>query len=134
LILEDHRILVADDDPANLDLVTSFLEANGFHVAAVQDGNRAVELGRSGDFELVILDVHMPLYTGVEVLRLLRKRYVLYPIKIIALTGDVTPEVRSALIGSGVDVVLTKPVDLHRLLWQVRELIGERAGTEQALP
>ena len=134
MTVEAGRILVADDDPANLDLLTTFLQANGFQVGAAQDGNRAVEMGRSGEYELVILDVHMPLYSGVEVLRLLRKRYVLYPIKIIALTGDLTAEVHAALLASGVDAVLTKPVELHHLLRQVRELVGMQTSPHQALP
>ena len=91
------RILVADDDPASAELLVEFLQSQGFEVATAADGNRALEMGTSGEFELVILDVHMPLYDGLEVLELLRRRYVLHPIKVIALT-DVTNH-RDHIIG-----------------------------------
>src|SRR5881409_4383943 len=82
------RILVADDDPASAELLVAFLESQGFEVAIAPDGNLALEMGTSGEYELVILDVHMPLYDGVEILQMLRMRHVLHPIKVIALTAD----------------------------------------------
>lgn len=119
-----RRILVADDDPASAELLTYFLEGNGFEVSTAPDGNRALEMGTSGDYELVILDVHMPMYDGVELLQFLRKRHVLHPIKVIALTGDLTDEVREALAGGGVDSFMTKPVDLGLLGEEVSRLMA----------
>jgi CheY-like chemotaxis protein len=116
------RVLVADDDPASAELVLTFLQANGYQVSAATDGNRALELGASGDYKLVILDVHMPLYDGVEVVELLRKRHVLHPIKIIGLTGDTSEDVRLALVRGGVDSFLTKPVNLALLREEVKRL------------
>jgi DNA-binding response OmpR family regulator len=78
----------------------------------------------TGDYGLAILDVHMPTYDGVEVLQMLRRRHVLHPVKIIALTGDSTAVTRDALEEGGVDVVMTKPVDLKTLLAHVKEFIG----------
>jgi CheY-like chemotaxis protein len=116
------RILVADDDPASAELLMYFLETNGFSVVTVPDGNQALEMGTSGDFQLVILDVHMPMYDGVEVLEMLRKRHVLHPIKVIALTGDSSESVRAALESGHIDAFLTKPVDLDLLRDEVRRL------------
>jgi CheY-like chemotaxis protein len=118
------RILVADDDTANAELLTYFLESYGFEVSTASDGNRALEMGTSGDFKLVILDVHMPMYDGVEVLQFLRKRHVLHPIKVIALTGDLSDEVRRALEGGGIDSFFTKPVDLAQLREEVNRLMA----------
>jgi CheY-like chemotaxis protein len=117
------RILVADDDPASADLLKYFLESLGFDVETAPDGNRALEMGASGDFRLVILDIHMPMYDGVEVLQFLRKRYVLHPIKAIALTGDVSDQVRGELAAGGIDSFLTKPVDLQLLRDEVNRLM-----------
>lgn len=116
------RILVADDDPASVDLLSYFLESHGFQVSSAADGNRALELGTTGDYDLVILDVNMPTYDGVELLQFLRKRYVLHPIKVIALTGDLSEDVRQALAGSGIDSYMTKPVDLGLLQSEVERL------------
>ena len=117
------RILVADDDPATLDLLTYFRGSKGFEVVTADDGTRAVEVGSSGDFELAIVDIHMPMYDGVEVVDLLKRRHVLHPLKVIALTGDLSSTVRSALAGR-IDAYLTKPVDLHELEAEVLRLSG----------
>ena len=116
------RILVADDDPASAELLTYFLESKGFSVMTAPDGNQALEMGATGEFGLVILDVHMPMYDGVEVLEMLRKRHVLHPIKVIALTGDSSESVRHALEGGRIDAFLTKPVDLDLLGQEVERL------------
>src|SRR5437879_12115494 len=100
------RILVADDDPMNTELLSYFLKERGYDVSTAPDGNQALEMGTSGDFRLVILDVHMPMYDGVEVLQLLRKRHQLHPIKVVALTGDLPDELRQELESGGVDRLL----------------------------
>ena len=117
------RILVADDDPASADLLADFLESKGFSVGVAPDGNQAVEMGSTGDFELVILDVHLPVYDGVEVLDLLRRRHVLHPIKVIAVTGDRSEHVRDALEDGEIDAYMTKPVDLGLLAAEVERLV-----------
>ena len=104
--------------------MTSFLSANGYEVADAFDGNRALELGESGDFDLAILDVHMPTYDGVEVVQMLRKRHVLHPLKVIALTADESQETHDALEEAGIDGYLVKPVDLPALLGMVRRLLA----------
>jgi len=116
------RVLVADDDEASAELLKQFLEARGFEVVTAADGNQAVELGSEGDFALVVLDVHMPIYDGVEVLDLLRRRHVLHPVKVIALTADLSEEVRVALESGRIDAYLTKPVELADLAAQVDRL------------
>ncbi len=88
------------------------------------DGNRAVELGMTGEFQLAIIDVHLPTYDGIEVLQMLRRRHVLHPMKVIALTGDATNLTRDKLEEGGIDGYMVKPVDLHKLLAEVRSLTG----------
>jgi CheY-like chemotaxis protein len=116
------RILVADDDPASAELLTYFLESKGFTVVTAPDGNQAVEMGSSGHFDLVILDVHMPMYDGLEVLELLRRRHVLHPVKVIALTGDLSDRVRHSLESAHIDAYMTKPVDLALLGAEVERI------------
>jgi len=118
------RILVADDDPASAELLKYFLESHGFAVETAPDGNRALDMGTSGDFQLVILDMHMPMYDGVEVLEFLRKRHVLHPIKVIAVTGDLSEDLRAELQAGGIDSFLTKPVDLQLLRAEVDRLMA----------
>jgi len=108
----------------NTELLSYFLKEHGYDVSTAPDGNQALEMGTSGDFRLVILDVHMPMYDGVEVLQLLRKRHQLHPIKVVALTGDLSDELRQELESGGVDGFLTKPVDLDLLHSEVDRLMA----------
>jgi len=105
------KILVAEDDPADLDLFQEFLESKGYEVTAASDGNRALHLGASGQFDLVILDIHMPLYDGVEVLHMLRKRFLRRPIRVIAVTADVNSKLHDQMDLESVDSCVTKLVD-----------------------
>jgi CheY-like chemotaxis protein len=118
------RVLVAEDDPASLDLLQVFLESRGYRVVVAPDGNRALELGCSGQFDLIILDLHMPMYGGVEVLHMLRKRYLFRPIKVIALTGDALPDVRGEVEREGIESFLVKPVSLALLHDEVERVLS----------
>jgi CheY-like chemotaxis protein len=122
------RVLVADDDLASLELVQVYLESQGYQVASASDGNRALELSESGDFDLLILDIHMPVYEGVEVLQMLRKRFIHHPIKIIALTADTGSELRDELVREGIDGYLTKPVSLADLGQEITRLLRSSPG------
>jgi CheY-like chemotaxis protein len=118
------RILVADDDPNSLELVQVYLESKGYEVSGASDGNRAVELSESGEFDLLILDVHMPLFDGVEVLQMLRKRFIQHPIKIIALTADAGSGLLDELVREGIDGYLTKPVSLAELGEEITRVLA----------
>lgn len=115
---------MADDDPASSELLTYFLRSNGYEVETAGDGNRAVDMGTNGAFQLIILDFHMPVYDGDEVLGMVRKRHLLHPVKVIALTADESNDVRGALEAGHVDSFLTKPVDLRMLRQEIERLLA----------
>ncbi|TMB46855.1 MAG: response regulator [Chloroflexi bacterium] len=119
------RILVAEDNEDNAEILREYLQALGYSVAFAPDGNRAIDMGASGDYDLIILDVHMPLYDGTEVLRMLRARHRLRPVKVIALTADPLPQTRQELERAGLDGFLAKPVDLNELQAEIVRVLGE---------
>src|SRR5882762_1049092 len=82
------RILIADDNPLSIELLRDHLESLGYAVDGASDGNLALSLACRSDYELLILDVNMPVYDGVQVLQMLRKRLLLHPIKVIVVTAD----------------------------------------------
>jgi CheY-like chemotaxis protein len=128
------RILVAEDDPASQELVQAYLESKGYEVGLAPDGDRAVDMGASGEFDLVILDIHMPLYGGLDVLQMLRKRFLGKPIKIIALTADTGMALRDEMKRGGVDGYLTKPVSLKELGSEVARLLALNTTKDAATP
>jgi PAS domain S-box-containing protein len=124
------RILVADDNPAVLETVQTYLESKGFEVGTALDGNRALELADAGTFDVLILDVHMPVYSGVEVLKMLRKRLLRHPIKIIALTADSHWALRDEMQSNGVDSYLMKPLVMAHLATEISKLL-KASGTPE---
>jgi CheY-like chemotaxis protein len=130
---DNRRILVVDDDPANCELVAYFLKSLGYNVAIAADGGRALNMDLGDEIELVILDVHMSGYDGPEVLAMIRRRQEARPVKVLALTGDVSSEAREEMDRGGADGFLTKPVDLDALRDEVVRLMPGLAQREGQL-
>jgi len=124
-VIANSRILVVDDDPSSCELVAYSLKPLGYRVAIAADGNRALNMGMDGDIGLVILDVHMPMFDGIEILAMLRERHKMRPVKVLALTGDGSAEVRASMESKGIDGFLTKPVNLKSLREEVTRLMAD---------
>ena len=117
------RVLVADDGEVNLMVAEALLLAEGAEVTCVTDGAEAVRAVREQDFDLVLLDNHMPKVSGTQAARLVRalpgpaRRT-----RLVALTASAGDEDRCEMLASGMDDVLVKPVtgeDLRRALLAV---------------
>jgi DNA-binding response OmpR family regulator len=108
------RLLYADDEPDLRDLVQNHLSLEGFEVETVGDGAQAVKLLSSKPFDLVLLDIHMPVMDGLEVLKFIREKK-LSP-RLIMLTGDGDPHVISECAKYGAMDYLTKPYNYHELI------------------
>lgn len=117
------RVLVAEDNDFNRDLVTRVLTSAGAAVTQAMTGDAALELARSQDFDIVIMDLHLPGMDGAETARRLRalgpdKRL----IPIIALTADVFAQDRRGGELAEVDACLIKPLDESKLWRAIRRL------------
>jgi len=106
------RILVAEDNLFNRVLIGEMLSRIGIDYQIVENGSDAVEAFRQESFDIVLMDLHMPLMDGVEAARCIRK---LKPVRIIAVTADTQePGVQ---VGDGLfDAVLVKPIQQRDLL------------------
>ena len=112
--VDSIRILVADNNAVTAELLRVHLESRGYMVDRARDGDHALAMAASGAYQVMILDVHMPVYDGVEVMRrlhLLKGR----PLRVIAITADRLEMRREAMGRMGIDGYLTKPVDLKQL-------------------
>jgi two-component system, NarL family, sensor histidine kinase BarA len=116
--LQGYRILVADDNPINLELITIVLRQLGAEISQATDGNEAVELACTEYFDLILMDIHMPNLSGLEAAKEIRdhesKKSRLTPI--IALTADVMPETKQQVEASGMVDYLIKPVNENTLI------------------
>ncbi len=107
------RILVAEDNEVNREVISLQLKRAGHEVSATVDGVAALELWRIKEFDLVILDLQMPLIGGIEVATAIRreeKRLKRKPIPLIALTGMNEPGQRANCKKAGLETYLVKPL------------------------
>lgn len=124
------RILLAEDNEVNREVISRQLKRAGYEVSAVVDGMAALELWRAKEFDTVILDLHMPLMGGIEVATIIRKeekRLKRKPTSLVALTGTVEPGQRTDSKKAGIDTFLVKPlrgadlVEKMRVISQVNQ-------------
>ncbi|WP_137844382.1 response regulator transcription factor [Microbacterium sp. 2FI] len=110
------RILVAEDDRLVSSFVSKGLRESGYGVEAAADGETALELCRTGDFDLLILDIGLPVLDGFGVLRRLRAAGLILPV--IVLTGRPDRDVVEAL-EAGADDFMPKPFRFAELLARI---------------
>jgi CheY-like chemotaxis protein len=111
------RILMADDAPANRELVTALFSGLGLELDTVCDGVEAVEAARSGVYDLILMDVHMPSMDGLAATRAIRG--LAGPeatTPIIALTANVQPDQIERCLAAGMDAHVGKPIQVSELL------------------
>jgi two-component system sensor histidine kinase RpfC len=117
------RVLVADDNPTNREVISKILERGGHTVALVNDGEQALDALEREAFDAVILDRNMPGIGGLEALQALRlmtrgrER-----LPVIILSADVTPVAKREALEAGADLFLPKPVEAVRLLEEIQSL------------
>ncbi len=109
------KILIVDDDEESRELISEVLEANGYAVGAVPDGQAAREaLRQDGGYRIVIADLHMPRETGLELLRHLREQNSKH--QIVLMSSFVSLGERQLAQDLGVHALLEKPFRLSELL------------------
>ncbi len=115
------RILVVEDDPNLVSVLTCSLTAEGFEVEDTPDGSDAISRVIRGAFDLVLLDVILPLRSGFEVCRELRARGNRTPI--VMLTARTEMEDKITGLGLGADDYITKPFEISELIARMRALL-----------
>jgi two-component system, OmpR family, copper resistance phosphate regulon response regulator CusR len=121
-----NRILIVEDEPRIASFLTKGLKAAGFTPTVVEDGTSAISRGRTGEFDLVLLDVGLPGTDGFEVLRALRSHGVRTPV--IMLTARDGVEDTVAGLEGGADDYVTKPFRFEELLARVRARLRASSG------
>ena len=126
------RVLVADDNPTNREVVGKILERSGHAVALVNDGEQALDAIERDAHDIVILDRNMPGMGGMQALQALRlmtrgrER-----LPVIMLSADVTPEAKREALEAGADAFLSKPIEALRLLDELQRLAAPKAAPAQ---
>ena len=124
-----NRLLIVDDDHGLVNLLKRFLEGEGFRVDAAYDHASGLTAARSGDHELIILDVMLPGGTGFELLKALRQESSV-PVLLLTARGEAVDRILGLEIGA--DDYLAKPFDPRELVARIRAIF--RRTRESAAP
>lgn len=118
----DHvEILAVDDSPDNRLLLKRLLQKTGAHVTLAENGIDAVSLALRGGFDVVLMDIQMPIMDGYEATRTLRAQGYRGPI--IALTAHAMKEERDVILDAGCDRHVAKPIDRDDLIEAIRDVL-----------
>lgn len=115
------KVLVVEDEPLMAGFIARGLRENGYAVDLASDGGQAVSRTRANDYDLVILDLRLPVKDGFTVCRELREQSFLSPILMLTALDDDKSMVNG--LNSGADDYLPKPFDFELLLARIRALL-----------
>ena len=135
--LRDARILLVEDNPVNMMIAVATLVQWGVDVAEARDGRAAIEAvheaARAGrPFDLVLMDVQMPLMSGHEAATELRKTWDAHALPIVALTAAALVSERDLALAAGMNDFLTKPIDAPKLRRTLARHVRRSSGTQTA--
>jgi two-component system, sensor histidine kinase RpfC len=120
-----QKILVADDNRTNRNVLAAILESAGHGVTMVTDGDEALEALEKGGYDILLLDVNMPRLNGIDACKMWRQiEGGRSRIPIIGVTADATSDTELRCINAGMDLRITKPVDAKLLLKCIAEQCG----------
>lgn len=121
------RVLAVDDAPMNLELMAAMLEAVGYELEFAANGAEAVEMAQARDYDLILMDLQMPVMDGATATRQIRASggpNVATPI--LAVTGSTQPLQVDACREAGMDDHIAKPVGVQDLIVKAARWTGRR--------
>jgi CheY-like chemotaxis protein len=128
------RVLSVDDNETNQLVMRTVLQQAGLSVTAVSDGAQAVEAAAGAEWDLILMDVLMPVMGGVEATRKIRlheKQSGLGPVPIIAITANAMRHQVADYEGVGFDAIVSKPVDVPALIDVIEKTVNGRDASRR---
>ncbi len=117
------NILLVEDNELNRDALQRRLEKRGHHVIAAINGKDAVQMAQDKRPDIVLMDLNLPIMSGLDATRMIKANPLTQKIPVIALTAHAMTEDREKAINAGCDDYDTKPVDFGRLLKKMDEVL-----------
>ena len=118
------RILVAEDDPRLLKSLVHILKINNYSADGVSNGNDALDYGRTGEYDGMILDIMMPGVDGIQVLKKLRAQGITTPVLFLTARTEVSQRVEG--LDAGADDYLPKPFSTAELMARLRAMLRRK--------
>lgn len=124
-----YKILLVDDNPANLDLAVRLLTKRGYEVVTAENGQEAVDRFLENVFDVILMDLEMPVMSGIEAARQIRAKEKAAAIDtppytpIIAMTAHDEETERTSCLVVGMDGFITKPIDIKSIHQTIQKII-----------
>ncbi len=126
---EDLLVLLVEDNETSQIVLSAFLKKLGARCVVAADGQRALDALSAEQFDLVVMDLHMPLVDGFQALQALRRREgaaAARRVPVLALSADAAASTAAKALACGADEVLAKPIDLDRFGAALADLLGRQ--------
>jgi signal transduction histidine kinase/CheY-like chemotaxis protein/HPt (histidine-containing phosphotransfer) domain-containing protein len=127
-------ILIAEDNPINVEVATGILRSYGYQARVAEDGQEALDQIALQMPDLVLMDVQMPRMDGIAATRAIRARYGSGQPRIVAMTANAMESDRQACLAAGMDTFISKPFSIHELLQVLHWAAGDPSSTHAAAP
>lgn len=116
------KILIAEDNDSNFILMTYILKKH-YEISRAKNGQEAVQMAESGNYDIILMDIKMPIMNGLEATAAIRKRDPNIPI--FALTANAFDTDRDDALAIGCNEFIPKPVNAELCLKKIAEYVGE---------
>jgi len=126
-VQQSLNVLVAEDNKVNQKLATAMLKRLGHSVTVVEDGQKAVEAVQKTKFDLVLMDIQMPVMDGLMSTRQIRERFGLHELPIVGLTANYRKSEREIYLDVGMNDCIPKPVRMDSLTVAICATVGKTA-------
>jgi len=133
----DAKILVTEDNIINQKLIKRILEEHGATVDIANNGLESFEKRRSGDYDLLFMDIQMPVMDGIEATHEIldyEEDEGLAHVPIVALTANALKGDRERFLSEGMDEYITKPIETTELLYVLNKFLSDKASTKTKAP
>ena len=124
--LSSPLILLAEDNEANINTFSSYLQAKGYRLVFATDGQQAIAITKAEHPDLILMDIQMPVIDGLEAIKQIRLDPDLADIPIIALTALAMAGDRERCLDAGANEYLQKPLKLKQLATSIQQILNAK--------
>ncbi len=124
-----HKILVVEDNPDNMTLITDVLQSLNYTVLEAADGEEGIQVAQDGAPDLILMDLSLPKLDGWAATRRIKTDDTIQHIPIIALTAHAMRGDRERAMEAGCDDYITKPINLRELASKLQKFLGDDTAT-----
>lgn len=122
--MEEHQILVIDDEPEVLAVMVDVLQQEGYSLRSTSDSREASKLLEETVFDVIVSDIMMPHLSGLQLLEMAKRQNP--DVQVVFVTGYSTREVALEALNKGASSFIEKPFQTHQLVAAVREALWRR--------